>query len=134
MYVSDKRLYRTLDDRVVSEGDPDAAFLLVGEGGMLSDEDARKYGLSADQPEMPSPLEQARDRLAAAEERGAYAEAEGHRVAVTNLELEEARMAESKPARGTRRASAPAADEKAVSGPPENKASATATRKADEDK
>lgn len=27
-----QRLYRTADDRVVLEGDPDAAFLLCGEG------------------------------------------------------------------------------------------------------
>jgi hypothetical protein len=30
--VATRRLYRTTDDRVVFEGDPDAAFLLVNEG------------------------------------------------------------------------------------------------------
>lgn len=40
------RLWLTADkERVVEDGDPAAAFLLVGEGGQLSEEDARKYGL-----------------------------------------------------------------------------------------
>jgi hypothetical protein len=45
-YTSDKRLYLTEDGQVVEEGDPRAAILLVGEGGQLSDEDARRYGLT----------------------------------------------------------------------------------------
>lgn len=31
--------------KVVDEGSPEAAFLLVGEGGEVSDEDIEKYGL-----------------------------------------------------------------------------------------
>lgn len=48
MYTSDKRLYVTADGKVVEEGDPAAVSLLVGIGGQLSDEDARRYGLIAD--------------------------------------------------------------------------------------
>jgi hypothetical protein len=44
-YTADKRLYLTADDKVVEEGDPNAATLLVGVGGQLSDEDAQRYGL-----------------------------------------------------------------------------------------
>lgn len=46
MYTSEKRLYLTADGKVVQEGDPAAATLLVGEGGQLSDEDAERYGLT----------------------------------------------------------------------------------------
>jgi hypothetical protein len=42
------RLYLTADRQtVVSEGDARAAFVLVGPGGQLSDEDAARYGLVA---------------------------------------------------------------------------------------
>lgn len=44
-------LYRTVDDRVVEEGDPDAAFLLIGTGGQMSDEEAAKWGLGQDAPQ-----------------------------------------------------------------------------------
>jgi hypothetical protein len=44
-YVSDRRLYLTRDDKVVEEGDPTAAFLLVGEGCELPDDIAAQYGL-----------------------------------------------------------------------------------------
>lgn len=41
---SDKRLYLTVDrERVVEEGDPDAAFLLVAEGGMVPTEYEHHY-------------------------------------------------------------------------------------------
>lgn len=46
MYVATERLYLTADrDRVVREGDPEAAFLLAGVGGELSAETAERYGL-----------------------------------------------------------------------------------------
>jgi hypothetical protein len=45
-YKSDRRLYLTRDDKVVEEGDPTAAFLLVGEGGELEDSIAQQYGLA----------------------------------------------------------------------------------------
>lgn len=48
MYTSEKRLYVTADrSRVVDEDDPEAAYLLVGEGGELDDAEAKKYGLKA---------------------------------------------------------------------------------------
>jgi hypothetical protein len=113
-YVSDRRLYRTLDDEVVEEGHPDAAFLLVNEGGTLSEEDIRKYGIEARQPEPVSPLENERKALAAAESRGAFAEAESRRRA------------------GVAPAPADGGDTgaKAVAGPPENKAQSEPAPKA----
>lgn len=45
-YHGDKRLFVTADrERVVDEGDPEAAFLLVAPGGSLPIEDAKRYGL-----------------------------------------------------------------------------------------
>lgn len=47
-YKSDKRLYLNADrSEIVEEGSPEATFLLVSEGGTVSTEDAKKYGLSA---------------------------------------------------------------------------------------
>jgi hypothetical protein len=41
-----KRLFVNADkSKIVEEGSADAAFLLVGEGQEISDEDAEKYGL-----------------------------------------------------------------------------------------
>lgn len=47
MYIHEgKPLYLTADkSEAVEEGDERAAFLLVGSGGQLTDEDAAKYGL-----------------------------------------------------------------------------------------
>jgi hypothetical protein len=46
-YTSDRRLFTTADrSRVVEEDDPEAAFLLVGEGGELDDATAERYGLN----------------------------------------------------------------------------------------
>lgn len=45
-WVSPARLYLTADGRVVGEGDPEAAYLLVPEGGVLTDEEAERYGLT----------------------------------------------------------------------------------------
>ena len=45
-FTSDRRLYVTADkERVVEEGDPEAAFLLVGAGSSVDPEIARKYSL-----------------------------------------------------------------------------------------
>jgi hypothetical protein len=46
-YTADERLYLDANGNVVKEGDPNAATLLVGVGGQLSDEDARRYGLAS---------------------------------------------------------------------------------------
>jgi hypothetical protein len=47
-FPSEKRLYLNADrTKVVAEDSPEASFLLVGEGGEVSDEDAKTYGLKA---------------------------------------------------------------------------------------
>jgi hypothetical protein len=124
VYVSDRRLYRTLDDEIVEEGHPDAAFLLVPEGGQLPDEEARKYGLEARQPTPVSPLETERKALADAEARGAFAEAESRRLAVARMEAEERVQAAQAEQRSRRRtmAAAPAAGEEAAQSAPAPKA------------
>jgi hypothetical protein len=45
-WISDRRLYLTDDDHVVEDGDPRAARLLVGAGGVLDDATAERYGLT----------------------------------------------------------------------------------------
>lgn len=42
-----QRLFRTADDKIVGEDDPNAAFLLAGVGNEITDADAEKYGLTA---------------------------------------------------------------------------------------
>lgn len=69
---ADKRYYLNADrSKVVDEHDPDAAYLLAAEGGDISTEDAKKYGIGhyapkaddempADEPEakmVPAPPE-----------------------------------------------------------------------------
>ena len=49
-YTAKERLCLTTDGRVVKDTDKDAAFLLVGKGGRLSEKEARKHGL-LDEPE-----------------------------------------------------------------------------------
>lgn len=46
-YTSDKRLYLNEDRTKVVEEGPEARYLLVNEGGELSDEEAKQYGLTA---------------------------------------------------------------------------------------
>lgn len=54
-FTTDRRLWLTADkERVVEEGDPDAAFLFVSAGKEVSDEDASRYGLDAPAP-APAP-------------------------------------------------------------------------------
>lgn len=44
--IADRKLYLTADrERVVEEGDPEAAFLFVTPGKEISAADAEKYGL-----------------------------------------------------------------------------------------
>lgn len=44
--IADRRLWLTADrERVVEEGDPEAAFLFATPGKEISDADAEKYGL-----------------------------------------------------------------------------------------
>lgn len=59
---ADKRYYVTADrSRVVDEGDPDAAILLAAEGGDISNEDAKRYGLGRYAPEEEAPAEKMAD-------------------------------------------------------------------------
>jgi hypothetical protein len=53
MYHATKRIYLNRADQVCEENDPDAATLLVGVGGTLSDAQARKYGLVQDDASAP---------------------------------------------------------------------------------
>lgn len=46
-FTSDRRLYLDANDKVVEEGDESAVSLLVGEGGQVDDETAKRYGLKA---------------------------------------------------------------------------------------
>lgn len=48
-YIADKRLCLDADGKIVDCESTDARSLLVGEGGSLPDEEARKYGLVAGQ-------------------------------------------------------------------------------------
>jgi hypothetical protein len=43
--ISDRRLFLTAGQKLVEEGDPEAAFQLVSPGGMIEDADVQKYGL-----------------------------------------------------------------------------------------
>ena len=44
--VANERLYLTADDRVVGEGDPDAAFLLAGPGSVIDRVEVERLGLT----------------------------------------------------------------------------------------
>lgn len=118
-FVSDRRLWLTQDRKsVVEEGDDNAAFLLVGEGGVVSEEDAQKYNLRLREEEQPSALEQEKQALDAARERGAMEEVRMRRVRVADLEDEEDQAAAPKAARasGTKAQSAPSENKSARSG------------------
>jgi len=66
-FVSDRKLFLNADkSAVVDEDSPDAAFVLVGEGGTVSHEDAERYGLTApstqsDRPALSNVEEAAED-------------------------------------------------------------------------
>jgi hypothetical protein len=58
-YVTDRRLWLTADrERVVEDGDPEAASLLASRGKALPDEVARRYGLTG-KPAQPEAVEAA---------------------------------------------------------------------------
>lgn len=108
-YVSTKRLFLTADKRrVVEESDPEAASLLVGEGGMVSEADARRYGLKLEEYRAPSLLETERAGLIAAE-------SDPDRV--EELRVRQARVAALEAAEKAQ----PKSDNKARTTAPENK-------------
>jgi hypothetical protein len=53
-YKSDRRLYLDKDNNVVEARDKNRRTLLVGEGGEIPMEDARRYGLVGDAPDAPT--------------------------------------------------------------------------------
>lgn len=59
MYQARRRWYRTADDKLVGEGDPRAAFLLVAAGGELSQAEADKYHLPKIEAELDAPAAKA---------------------------------------------------------------------------
>jgi hypothetical protein len=66
---ADRKLYLTADrERVVEEGDDDAAFLFKGEGDEITDEEAKQYGISARKEEQTEPAQKARQSPEAATE------------------------------------------------------------------
>lgn len=62
-YRIPEHIYRTRDDRLVLHGDPDAAFLAYARGDEMSDDEARRLGITdavagkrpRDKSEKPAP-------------------------------------------------------------------------------
>lgn len=54
MHKSDRRLYVDANDQVVEADDPTRVKLLVGKGGELPMEEARRYGLAPDAHDAPT--------------------------------------------------------------------------------
>lgn len=116
-YVATERLFLTADDRVVKEGDEAAVSLLVGEGGTLDDETAKKYKLKGggDAPEVYDAV--ADHEAKHGGETDAEAEAKRQRM------LEGQEDPDGPPVEGERdEKAAKAKANKAVQNPPANKA------------
>ena len=67
-----QRLWRTVDNRIVEDGDPGAAFLLCNPGQVMTLAEAEKYGLyGGDEPKISEPetkpVNPAKRKLAEAE-------------------------------------------------------------------
>jgi hypothetical protein len=80
--------------KVVAGDSPEAAFLLVGAGAEIPDEEAAKYDLPASHVEQLSPLEERRAAHKTAVERGSMDEAAVHAAYITDLEQQEAHAAQ----------------------------------------
>jgi hypothetical protein len=92
-YVAKQRLYHTADRaRLVEEGDPEAAFLAVAAGEVLSEAEAKARGLvdaaGLEQYQAPDPLKAEEAALTAAEDAGRTVEAESRRNAVARLKAD----------------------------------------------
>lgn len=60
--VADRRLYLTRDKtRIVEEGDPEAGFLFVAPGHVISDADAKEFGLDVESE--PEPVDLKREEM-----------------------------------------------------------------------
>jgi hypothetical protein len=105
-----KHIYLNADKTAIAEeGSPEAAFLLVGPGGEVSDADAVKYGLmdapksAPSDPRAVSRVEHLQAAHDAAMERGATEEARVHRANLEAAQAEEG--VKPKTTRSTERAS-----------------------------
>lgn len=96
-YVAPKRLYHTADrSRLVEEGDPEAAFLAVAEGEVLSEAEAKARGLlsggakaqALKEHQGHDPLKAEEAALKRAEDAGYTVEAESRRNAVARLKAD----------------------------------------------
>jgi hypothetical protein len=98
-YISDKRLYHTADrSRIVEEGDPAAAFLLVGEGAIIPENEVQRLGLGGHLREYrpADPLQAQEAAHQAALQRGAVYEAQSRANTIERM-----RMAKGTPAEGS---------------------------------
>jgi hypothetical protein len=98
-YISDKRLYHTADrSRIVEEGDPAAAFLLVGEGAIIPENEVQRLGLEGHLREYrpADPLQAQEAAHQAALQRGAVYEAQSRANTIERM-----KMAKSTPAEGS---------------------------------
>lgn len=105
MYIHDGApLYLTADrSEVVEEGDERAAFLLVGSGGQLTDEEAEKYGLKG--------------KAKAAENKARAGASENKAEAVPETPSEGPQGADSDPSPSVTFTPAPALEEAVEDGP-----------------
>lgn len=113
MLIADKRYCLDKAGQVVDCESDAAASLLVGEGGSMTEADAKKYGLKLSGPPEPlSAVDQARADMEAAMARGGEEEARMHRdrLAAAVADAEGTTIEGSK------------ADAKAQDAPPSNKA------------
>ena len=127
----DETLYENADrTKVVSEGDPDAAFLVGRKGMQMADTEAERLGVQGTPVARDAAQQVEQERLDAALERGAVEEALSRELNIRRAELSEKSQASqrSRRAAGTSRTgSGDAGDEqtpeqKAISAPAENKA------------
>lgn len=56
--IADKDYYRDAEGNLVEEGDPKAAFLIVGKGSEVSKVDADKYGIEIGESSSEAPAEE----------------------------------------------------------------------------
>jgi hypothetical protein len=89
-YVARERLYHTVDrSKVVKEGDPEAAFLLAGEGDVISESEVKRLKLEShfQEAKPADPAARTKARLEDALARGAFEEARAHQAALGVHEL-----------------------------------------------
>ena len=117
----DETLYENADrTKVVSEGDPDAAFLVGRKGMQMADTEAERLGVQGT-PVARDAAEQAeQERYEAAVARGAVEEALSRELNIRRAELSEKSQARQRSRRAAGNEQTP--EQKAISAPAENKA------------